>query len=180
MNKQVSLKMIVEVVKYDPNWINLFKSESQNISQLLEGVIHRVHHIGSTAVPGLMAKPIIDILLEVEDLKELDQRQKDFENLGYEVMGEFGIPGRRYYRKGGENRTHQIHSFIKNEENVIRHIAFRDYLIHHPEIAMEYGQLKFRSAEKCNNDIGLYCDLKDDFIKHHEPLAVSWFIKNMH
>ena len=128
----------------------------------------KIHHIGSTSVEELAAKPIIDIMMEVVSLDEIDQNRDRFEAAGYVVMGEFVIPGRRYYRKGVKKRTHQIHLFESGDPNLVRHLAFRDYLREFPEIRKEYGDLKIRIASECDNDIERYCDGKDDFIKHHE------------
>ena len=171
--------MIVRVVKYNPDWMQEFNAESKALQRQLGGVINHIHHIGSTAVPGLMAKPIIDILLEVNSLTELDHQSYKMESLGYEVMGEFGIKGRRYFRKGGDHRTHQIHAFEAGDPNLIRHLAFRDYLIEHPAVAAEYGALKLKIAERCHNDIEKYGDGKDAFVKYHEAIALEWY-KNNH
>ena len=170
--------MIVEVVKHNSKWIEAFANESKELEKLLESTLNKIHHIGSTAVPGLMAKPIIDIMLDVGDLAELDNQSYKLENIGYEGFGENGIAGRRYFRKGGINRTHQIHAFQANDPNLVRHIAFRDYLIAHKTVAKEYGELKLDIANSCNNDIEKYCDGKDSFIKHHEALAVEWYKDN--
>ena len=167
--------MQIFVVLYNPGWITEFENESNKIKQILGNILHKSHHIGSTAVPGLAAKPIIDILLEVTSLDQLDNKSIDFENLAYEVKGEFGIKGRRYFRKGGDSRTHQIHAFESGDHNVLRHLVFRDYLIAHENIAKEYGALKMQIAKKCNHDIDKYCDDKDPFIKEHETKALSWF-----
>jgi len=139
--------------------------------------LNHIYHIGSTAVPDLMAKPIIDIMLDVKNLSHLDEQTYLLENIGYEAKGELGIPGRRYFRKGGDNRTHQIHAFQSGDSNLIRHLAFRDYLIAHKEIAEEYGKLKFEIAQRCNNDIELYCDEKDAFVQKHEKRALKWIEK---
>ena len=167
--------MIVTVVNHDPNWTHEFEIESQAIQDQIGPIINKLHHIGSTSVPGLMAKPIIDMLLDVSDLADLDRQSYKLEKLGYEGMGEMGIPGRRYFRKGGENRTHHIHAFKAGDSNLIRHIAFRDYLIAHKAVAAAYGTLKFEIAQRCNNNIGRYSDEKDGFVKHHEALALEWY-----
>jgi len=163
----------IEVVEYNPSWPETFKEESYLLRETLGDIAVAVQHIGSTAVPGLAAKPIIDILIEVTDLAALDARNRDMELIGYEPKGEFGIPGRRYFQKGGDNRTHQIHAFVAGDVNVSRHIAFRDYLRSNPGVADEYGVLKKKVAETCDNDIGKYCDGKDAFVKNHEEIAVK-------
>ena len=124
-------------------------------------------------MPGLSSKPIIDILLEVGDLVALDARNSAMEAIGYTPMGEFGIPGRRYFPKGGGNRSHQIHAFLRGDGNVGRHNPFRDYLRRHPQAAQEYAELKRRVARACNNDLGKYCDGKDAYVKQLEAIAVK-------
>ena len=166
--------MKIEVVQYRPEWKNAFKEEKTAILALGISGIAQVHHIGSTSVKGLAAKPIIDIMIEAESLGELDRNKEKIESLGYEVMGEFGIAGRRYYRKGGSNRTHQIHAFQTGDSNLLRHLAFRDYLSEHSEVRKEYGDLKVEVASQCDHDIDRYCDGKEDFIKFHEAKALDW------
>ena len=163
--------MIVEVVPYNENWPKEFEKEKLALYEMLGSVVTKIHHIGSTSVPGLSAKPIIDILMEVESLDVLDSNSDRFESMGYEVKGEFGISGRRYYRKGGQKRTHQIHAFKKNDAHVFRHLAFRDYIKSHPAIMKEYEALKIKLASVCENDIERYCAGKDEFIKFHEAKA---------
>ena len=169
--------MIVTVVKYNPSWISEFESERKLLIIQLGDIIN---HIGSTAVPRLMSKPIIDILLEVKNLEELDNYSHKLESIAYEAMGELGISGRRYFRKGGDNRTHQIHAFQTGDAHLIRHLAFRDYLIEHKGVANEYGRLKFDIAQRCDNDIEKYCDEKDAFVKHHERIALEWYQNRKH
>jgi len=108
----VSLRKI-EVVDFQSSWADDFNREKALICNALskENVVG-VHHIGSTSVEGLCAKPIIDILLEVKCLSELDEQSYLMESLGYLAKGEFGIPGRRYFQKGGVQRTHQVHAFL--------------------------------------------------------------------
>jgi GrpB-like predicted nucleotidyltransferase (UPF0157 family) len=166
--------MKIKVVDYDPKWPIVFESERLLLQHTLGPIVEGIHHIGSTSVEGLAAKPIVDILLEAKSLELLDNSKLIFKSLGYEVMGEYGIPGRRYYRKGGDIRTHQIHAFKTGDENVHRHLAFRDYLKVHPEVQLEYQNLKFELAKSCNNDIECYCDGKDDFVKKHEARALEW------
>ncbi|WP_240549237.1 GrpB family protein [Billgrantia antri] len=164
----------IVVVPYEEGWARRFDEERWLIEEAVDGLQYRVHHIGSTSVEGLQAKPIIDILLEVADLKELDGRSCSFEAIGYECLGEFGMPGRRYYRKGGNSRTHQIHAFELGSADVQRHLAFRDYLRAHPVVAQEYGELKQRVAKACRHDITLYSEGKADFVKLHEQRALAW------
>lgn len=169
--------MKVNVVKYNPNWVKEFERESKLLLHELGQIVNGIHHIGSTAVPDLMAKPIIDMILEVKDLEQLDEQSYRLEKWGYEALGELGIKGRRYFRKGGDDRTHQIHAFKAGDANIMRHLVFRDYLIAHKDIAKQYGNLKFDIAQRCNNDIEQYCDEKDAFVQYHETKALGWHEK---
>lgn len=164
----------IKVLPYSENWINEFRLERELLLNSISLNEMLVHHIGSTSVIGLAAKPIIDILLEVEDVRLLDQLSTQFERLGYECKGELGISGRRYFRKGGDQRTHQIHAFNKGSHGATRHLAFRDYLMANSDIAKEYESVKYQAASQCNDDISVYCDLKNDFVSRHEKLAVKW------
>jgi GrpB-like predicted nucleotidyltransferase (UPF0157 family) len=164
---------IVEVVDYDPSWPALFDAECGLLRLTLGEVAISIHHIGSTAVPGLAAKPIIDILLEVAELSALDAISEQMVRIGYTPKGEFGIPGRRYFPKGGENRTHQIHAFASGDVGLFRHLAFRDYLRAHPEVALEYARLKKSIARSCGNDLSRYCDGKDGYVKALEAKAMK-------
>ena len=168
----------VSVREYDPAWEEMFKTEEKLIRKILGNNCKAVHHIGSTAVEGLPAKPIIDIMPVVEDLEAVDFVADLFEQAGYEYMGEFGIPGRRYLRKGGIERTHQVHIFSENNESgsldIERHLAVRDYLRSNKQIAQEYGALKIRLAKKYPYDIEGYCDGKDSFVQNLERTALKW------
>ena len=165
----------VVVREYSPVWREKYEEEAEKIREILGDNCLEIHHIGSTAVEGLKAKPIIDILPVVRDLGAVDARAGDFEELGYEYLGEFGIPGRRYLRKGGDERTHQIHIFSAESQGEIRrHLAVRDYLRTHGEEAEAYGRLKERLAEEYPYDIEGYCDGKDEFVKELERRALAW------
>lgn len=165
----------IVVTAYNPAWPGEFAREAAALRGALGENCLDIHHIGSTAVEGLKAKPIIDILPVVRDLGAVDARARDFEELGYEYLGEFGIPGRRYLRKGGDERTHQIHIFSAESRGEIRrHLAVRDYLRTHREEAEAYGRLKERLAEEYPYDIEGYCDGKDEFVKELERRALAW------
>src|SRR5436190_1948667 len=103
----------VEVVPHDPQWRNAFEAEAKRIGATLGENVVAIHHIGSTSIPNIYAKPVVDLLVEVRDIIEVDRRSLAMESLGYEVMGEYGIPGRRYFRKDNreEIRTHNLHTF---------------------------------------------------------------------
>jgi GrpB-like predicted nucleotidyltransferase (UPF0157 family) len=166
----------IEVVPHDPSWSEAFAAERGLLRSALGDAALAIHHIGSTSVPGLAAKPILDILVEAPNLRALDARDAAMEALGYEPMGEFGIPGRRYYRKGGDDRTHHVHAFATDDPGLARHLAFRDYLGAHPDVVAEYAALKQRVAATCEDDIERYMAGKDAFIQRVEAAAVEWAV----
>lgn len=166
----------IRVVPYSRTWPAEYTREAAAIRKILGKDLVAMHHIGSTAVPGLPAKPIIDMLPVVRDITRIEQYRVAFEALGYEWMGELGIPGRRYCRKGGDDRTHQVHIFEEaNRHEIRRHLAVRDYLRTHPDKAQEYGALKERLAALYPEDIAAYCDGKDAFVQQLEQEALSWY-----
>ena len=169
---------IIEVVNYRENWNEDFRQEAQSLQRSIGSLNPTIHHIGSTSVRGLSAKPVIDILIEVDYLGSLEKQVPALAAIEYEYRGENGIPGRMYFEKGGEDRTHQIHAFERGSFGALRHLAFRDYLRSHPDVAGKYAILKKRVASDCNNDIDRYCAGKDDFIKEHEILALEWYSNN--
>ncbi len=166
----------VTVVDYDPKWPAKYEMERDAISAILAGNCLSLYHIGSTSVPGLAAKPIIDIMAVVRSLKEVDALSGKFEELGYECLGEFGMAGRRYFRKGGDERTHQIHVFqVDDWPNIARHLAFRDYMRTHEEERREYGTLKKSLAKAFPYDIEGYCEGKEAFVREREARALALY-----
>lgn len=165
----------IVVVEYEPQWIREFKKEANLVQNILGENCVFVHHIGSTAVPGLAAKPIIDIMPVVHNLKQVDAVKTTFEGIGYEYLGEFGIPGRRFLRKGGDERTHHIHIFSESQkEDIERHLAVRDYLRAHKDACDAYAELKKTLAKKYPYDRDGYCNGKDEFMKQLEEKALNW------
>jgi GrpB-like predicted nucleotidyltransferase (UPF0157 family) len=166
----------VEVVPHDPRWRDAFEAEAKQVAAALGENVVAIHHIGSTAIPNIYAKPVVDLLVEVRDITKIDGRSSAMESLGYEVMGEFGIPGRRYFRKDNQEgtRTHQIHAFEAGSAEAERHLAFRDYIIAHPGDAQSYSELKRKLAEEYPQSIDEYMDGKDGFIKEMDRRAARW------
>ncbi|PQO40987.1 GrpB family protein [Blastopirellula marina] len=171
----MTARRIIEVVPADPQWPQAFQAEAARIAEVLSGNLIRAHHIGSTAVPHLAAKPVIDILLEVTDVAALDAQDHAMEQLGYTPRGELGIPGRRFYLRGLIRRTHHIHAFAAGSQDVRRHLAFRDYLIAHSDVAKQYAGLKQQCAQACDNDNEKYCAGKHAFVVEHQDKALAWY-----
>lgn len=163
----------IEVVESDPTWPVHFATERERLSRMLGAVVVTIHHIGSTAVPGLAAKPVIDVLMEVTDLASLDACRGAMILGGYTPRGENGIPGRRYFHKGVPVRTHHVHAFAVGDEALARHLAFRDYLRTHAEIAREYGELKQALARTWAQDPARYVEGKDALVKRITAQAMA-------
>jgi len=166
----------VDVVAYDSGWPAAFEAAAGELRAAIGDNLLAVHHIGSTAIPGIFAKPVIDLLPVVANLSALDGRSAAMASLGYEVMGEFGIAGRRYFRRDDAAgvRTHHVHAFVDGSGEVERHLAFRDFMRAHPEHAATYGQLKRRLAASFPTDVEAYMEGKDALIKDLERRALAW------
>lgn len=166
----------ITVLDYDPEWPLKYNKERDHIIEILKDNCISIYHIGSTSVPGLAAKPIIDIMVVVRSLERTDRAAEKFSDLGYEYLGEFGIAGRRYLRKGGDERTHQLHIFQADDwKNIQRHLAFRDYMRTHEKERDAYAALKKDLAQKFPYDIDGYCDGKENFVRKMEELALSQY-----
>ncbi len=166
---------VVVVSEHHARWAQLFEQEAARLGPVFGDLLLEIHHIGSTAVPGLPAKPVIDIMPIVKNITQVDLLNGQMQSLGYEAMGECGLAGRRYFRKGGDDRTHNIHAYQwDNRQAIERHLAVRDYLRTHPAMAREYGELKQRLAKQFPEDIYGYMDGKDSFVKALEQEALRW------
>lgn len=164
----------VQVVPYDVAWERMFEKERELLARILGAIVVDIHHIGSTSIPQMAAKPIIDVLIEVTDIEAVDLYEEAFTQLGYEARGENGIQGRRFFIKGGEQRTHHVHIFTEGHPEVKRHVLFRDYLIAHPAEAQQYRTLKESLAATYVNDIDSYVAGKHAFIQRIDQLAAQW------
>jgi len=129
---------------HNPNWKDLFDAEARKLHEQLDPILIASHHIGSTAITELPAKPIIDILLEVKAVSLVDAQNHIFESRNYDPRGEYGIAGRRYFSKRliGEVFGYHIHAYEAGHYQVQRHLAFRDFLRLKPEIVAQYAAIK--------------------------------------
>lgn len=159
---------MIEVVKYNPAWPQIFQDEAEKIKEALGNNCFAVHHIGSTSVPGLSAKPIIDILPVVFNLKDVDASNINMQKLGYEVKGEYGFMLRRFFVK--ENAFH-VHVFEQDNPEIDRHLKFRNWMRNNPDDRDAYASLKEKLAEKYHNDRTSYCFGKDGFVANIDEKA---------
>ncbi|MDJ0333350.1 GrpB family protein [Planococcus sp. S3-L1] len=167
----------VRVLPYDEQWVSLFVKEATKLKGMLGEEIVSIHHFGSTSIPGLQAKPVIDILAIVKEITLVDTYTNQLEGLGYEGKGENGIPGRRYFQKGGDERTHHLHIYQIGSLEIERHLAFRDYLRTHSVARKEYGKLKSRLSQKFPYDIESYIQGKEQLALKIQKEALEWHSK---
>ncbi|HOZ32301.1 MAG TPA: GrpB family protein [Tabrizicola sp.] len=171
--------MTLFVVPHDPEWPQDFESETLIIDEALGEAAIVLHHIGSTAISGILAKPIIDMLGVVQDIDAFGHKSAVLRGIGYEAMGAYGIEGRLYFRKldAAGCRTHHLHVYETGSRHIERHLAFRDYLRSNPRKAAEYSGLKARITSGSEVSWQEYMDAKDPFITETERHAVDWYRK---
>ena len=193
--------MKIQIEEYDPEWGNIFGELKQELSEILSFLSPVVEHIGSTAVPGLAAKPIIDVALGIRTVRHLDKTVGPLTNAGYIYYKAFngGMPNRRLF-VGLKNRTDSsnfpiifddaeliphaeinklrkchIHVWEYGSSDWVRHIAFREYLKHHPGTKEAYGKLKWKLGfEEWEHGMA-YNDGKNDFVKAVQAHAMDWY-----
>jgi GrpB-like predicted nucleotidyltransferase (UPF0157 family) len=156
------------VVEYDPQWPILFEQEKETILAALGSSLLMVEHIGSTSVPGLAAKPVIDMGVGVRSLAAAAALMPAIERLGYAYEPAFEqlVPERRFFWKGTPIvHTYHLHLAERDHPVLLRPLRFRDYLRRHPDLAESYGRLKKELAKRCDQDIEAYVNGKTAFIE---------------
>ncbi len=167
----------VELKSCPLDWRNAFEIESTRIQAELNDPSFKIHHIGSTSIPLILAKPILDILIEVSALEIMDQNHQKLEALGYEYKGEYGIKGRRYCVLYNFEKTVgfvHIHAFAKGNVEIEKHLLFRDYLIAHPKRANAYQNLKLDLVQQSQVTREKYTELKSNLIQEILAEAKKW------
>lgn len=166
----------VQLVAYSADWP---EEAAHYCNQLISlGLFTVVHHIGSTSIPGMAAKPVIDLMPLVANLDAFDQRRTDIEALGYGWHGEFGVEGRRFCTlddKSGK-RIAQLHCYQEDSPHAKRQLAFRDYLRAHPEVAADYEAEKYRASALFPDNSTKYAEEKGTFIRAAEAKALAWVV----
>jgi len=160
----------IRLVPYDSTWPMEFAAEAARIERASAGLPLELEHIGSTAVPGLAAKPVIDILAGRPGNVAGTKFVAAFRQLGYEHKGAYGVPGRNYFRRGSP-RTHHVHVVSTSSEFWRDHLLFRDYLRSHPDVAREYETIKRELAAMYVVSKDEYTDAKGPFIRSIIRLA---------
>jgi GrpB-like predicted nucleotidyltransferase (UPF0157 family) len=166
----------VQLHSYNPQWAESARIESNALVATMEPIVLSVHHVGSTAIPGMLSRPILDLMPVVSSLAGLDSRRATIESLGYEWWGELGLPGRRYCTKADSStarRIVQLHCYVEGSSEIVRHLAFRDYLRLNPAVAAAYEQRKVHCYSLHPDDSHAYGDCKAAWISEVEAAAIA-------
>jgi GrpB-like predicted nucleotidyltransferase (UPF0157 family) len=166
----------VELLPHNPAWAEIAAREAERLKAALGDNLQIVHHIGSTAIPGIAAKPIVDLMPIVGDLGALDAARPAVEALGYVWRGEFGLEGRRYcvLSDADGKRLVQAHCYQADSPQIARHLDYRDYMRAHPDQAAAYEAEKRRAAALHPYDSLAYNGEKGDWIQAAEKRAAAW------
>lgn len=163
---------IVELVDYDEQWNEEYKKEEELLKSVLADKIIEIHHIGSTSIRGLKAKPVIDILVVIKSLEEISEIETMLKPYDYENRGQQGVSDRYFFAKGPEDaRSHYVHFVEPNSNTYYNQVYFKKYLLEHPEYIKKYCDLKQELATKYADERPKYTKGKTDFITNVIKLA---------
>jgi GrpB-like predicted nucleotidyltransferase (UPF0157 family) len=155
--------LVITVVDYDPIWPSTFNELKSTIWPAISDIARAIEHVGSTSVPGLAAKPNIDITIVVKDISGLEQVIGRLATIGYRHGGDQGIPGREAFKRPENTPRHNLYAAVEGDLGLRNHLAIRDHLRRNSDSANTYGALKKQLAEKFT-DIDDYVEGKTEFL----------------
>lgn len=155
---------MIEIVDYDPSWPAVFATLRDRVGGALPGLARRIEHVGSTAVPGLAARPIVDLTVVVDTLDHLPSVIGALDPLGYRYEGDLGVTGRESFAAPDGSPPHHLCVSAADNACFLTVLAFRDYLRTHPDTARAYAELKRFLAERFGDDRVGYSAAKSAFI----------------
>ena len=162
----------IELVDHDPQWKDLFRSERLELEREMGDLILSIEHIGSTAIPGLAAKPVVDIMVCVGGQRDPGDYLERLSDLGYRYVEQEDEPHRIFFVKG-RPRTYHLHLVVQGSATYWEHLIFRDYLLENEEALRRYESLKRELASRFRNDRESYSNGKREFIQRAVALARS-------
>jgi GrpB-like predicted nucleotidyltransferase (UPF0157 family) len=171
----------VKLVPHDPRWPTLAEAEADRIRDAVLPIALETHHIGSTSIPGILAKPVLDLLGVAGTLADLELTRSVLERLGYVWRGEYGLPGRRFCTLDDQSgvRRVQLHGYASGDPSIRRQLAFRDYLRARADVARDYEFEKLRCAALHPDNSTDYSACKGEFIRSIEAEAQQmWDVAN--
>jgi GrpB-like predicted nucleotidyltransferase (UPF0157 family) len=168
-----SLPNRICIVEYDPGWPQVFEEIKSGIAPALGGMAAAIEHVGSTSIPGLAAKPIIDIDVLLAAGMKFPKAVECLADLGYVYEGNLGIPGREAFLAPTNTPPHHLYVCLPANSDFRKHVAFRDYLRSHPIEAQTYGELKRSLAAQFPGNRSAYVAGKTGFVARVTALAMS-------
>ncbi len=167
-------------MNYSHIWDNMYRYEAEEIRDILGSDLVALYHIGSTSVPGMKAKPVIDIMPVIKNISDIKKYEKIFKGLGYSKLEECSSPTVWFYTKGNDSEyTHQLRIVdLSNEDEINARLALRNYLRCHPDVAGTYSEFKQQLAVKFSHDMSTYRTEKNIFLKPIEKDALIWCQQN--
>jgi GrpB-like predicted nucleotidyltransferase (UPF0157 family) len=169
----------VYLVEYDPAWPGMAMTYIEALRRF-EPLLKKTHHIGSTSIPGIASKPVLDLMPVVSDIAAFDARRDEVEAMGYVWHGEFGVEGRRFCTLNDpvtDVRLVQFHAYQIGSPHARRQLSFRDYLRSHADIAKAYEKEKRRAMALFPDNSTKYAQEKGMFIRSVEAKALEWFVE---
>lgn len=165
----------VEIAPYDPHWPDLFKQEASRIQHVLGDHLKEIYHIGSTAIPNMPAKPVIDMMLVCDNLDDIDLIAEKLAELNYYNLRRQIIPHQSFFIRRQDNHIgFHLHIHEKGSPQIKRHVNFRDYVIQHPDAAKAYATLKINLAKQFADDMNSYVFGKDKIVQEIDAKAKRW------
>jgi GrpB-like predicted nucleotidyltransferase (UPF0157 family) len=166
-----------EISQHHPDWIEMYSGLKTQVEKIFKDEEFLIEHIGSTSIPGMRAKPVIDICLSVPEMKEFEKEIAQMERLGFQWEKDYVAPNTMIFFKTKENsdeKIAQIHLCKKGSYKEKQFIDMRDYMRAHPEVVEEYSNLKMKLNNKFPDNYPAYRKGKDDFLKEMEQKAYKW------
>jgi GrpB-like predicted nucleotidyltransferase (UPF0157 family) len=172
----IDKKQPYSIESYNPEWVTEFKRIKKILGNIFGTKALAIEHIGSTSVPGMSAKPVVDVALVVEKIESFDKEKEEMTKLGYESKDNYIAPETIIFFKTDDTgvKTENIHVCSKNSDRAIHLLASRDYLRTHPERAQQYSDLKDELYKKFPDDYVAYREAKRDFVNETEALTKEW------